>query len=404
MKLFKSLLVAPAALGLISPLATSASEVNLNDISAYSDVDTIEFANSFNKEEVKDNQLVAGGEGLVSGSSPDGGFSETTVMTGSAGFLLGIADAPNGSSEALMGEYQVGFSLDTSFTGEDNLNIGIESGNAPAAANTPGTILDWGVAGGDTLSVSDLNYTFPLYGWTVAVGDSMDASATWSSACSVSNTVDALSDCGAGNSTALGGDLSISASTPLGDSWSLGLGVSASDGETTQGIFTSEGDDFYGISLSYLKDTYGFTVAYSGTTTTDITAGTSSTAYDVGDPKTEKTFLGFVGSYTPEWFPLTVSGGYEIGTVENDDDTYQYALGASYPIGEGTLSVTGGTNGSFVGSADDKSDEEAIRAYDISYSYPINDSTEVVPFVYTIPGATSEEDVTGFGASVSFSF
>ena len=404
MKLFKSLLVAPAALGLMSPLATSASEVNLNDISVYSDVDTIEFANSFNGEEVKDNQLVAGGEGLVSGSSHDGGFSETTVMSGSAGFLLGIADAPNGSAEAAMLEYQVGFSLDTSFTGEDNLNIGIESGNAPGATNSTGTILDWGVAEDDVLTVTDLNYTFPLYGWTVAVGDSMDASATWSSACSISNTLDSLGDCGAGNSTALGGDVSVSASTEFGDGFVFGVGLSSADGSTTQGIFTSESDDYYGLSLSYLKDTYGVTVAYANTTTTDITAGATNDAYDIGDPKTEKTYLGIVGSYTPDFAPLTVSGGYEIGTVESDDDTYQYSLGVSYPIGEGTLSVTGGTNGSFIGSASDMSDEEEVRAYDVSYSYPINDSTTVTPFVYTIPGADSDLDVKGFGTSVSFSF
>ena len=388
MKLFKSLLVAPAALGLMSPLATSASEVNLNDISVYSDVDTIEFANSFNEEEVKDNQLVAGGEGLVTGDSYDGGFSETTVMSGSAGFLLSAADGPNGSAEAAMLEYQVGFGLDTSFTGEDNLYIGIETGNAPGGTNAAGTILDWGVANTDALKVADVNYTFPLYGWTVAVGDSMDASATWSSACAVSNTVDALGDCGAGNSTALGGDVSISASTPIGDSWSLGLGVSAYEGTGTDGIFTEEGEDYYGVSLSYLKDTYGVTVAYSAT--------------EVGT--TDKTYLGFVGSYTPESFPITLSGGYEIGTVENDDDTYQYTLGASYPIADGTLSVTGGTNGSFVGDADDMSDEEEVRAYDVSYSYPINDSTTVTPFVYTIPGAGSEQDKTGFGTIVSFSF
>ena len=47
MKLFKSLLIAPAALGLMAPVASNASEVNLNDISNYSDVDSIEFANSF---------------------------------------------------------------------------------------------------------------------------------------------------------------------------------------------------------------------------------------------------------------------------------------------------------------------------------------------------------------------
>ena len=38
MKLFQRLLVAPAALGLLSPLAANATEVNLNDIANYSDV------------------------------------------------------------------------------------------------------------------------------------------------------------------------------------------------------------------------------------------------------------------------------------------------------------------------------------------------------------------------------
>ena len=39
MKLFKSLLVAPAMLGLLAPLAANATEVNLNDISNYSSID-----------------------------------------------------------------------------------------------------------------------------------------------------------------------------------------------------------------------------------------------------------------------------------------------------------------------------------------------------------------------------
>ena len=39
MKLFQRLLVAPAALGLMAPLAANANEVNLNEISNYSDVE-----------------------------------------------------------------------------------------------------------------------------------------------------------------------------------------------------------------------------------------------------------------------------------------------------------------------------------------------------------------------------
>ena len=47
MKLFQRLLVAPAALGLLSPLAANATEVNLNEIANYSDVESFEDFNSF---------------------------------------------------------------------------------------------------------------------------------------------------------------------------------------------------------------------------------------------------------------------------------------------------------------------------------------------------------------------
>ena len=50
MKLFQQLLVAPAALGLLAPLSVSASEVNLDAISNYSN-DNFEIdENSFKKQ------------------------------------------------------------------------------------------------------------------------------------------------------------------------------------------------------------------------------------------------------------------------------------------------------------------------------------------------------------------
>ena len=52
MKLFQRLLVAPAALGLLAPLAVSATEANLDEISNYSDVESIELVNSFNNEKI----------------------------------------------------------------------------------------------------------------------------------------------------------------------------------------------------------------------------------------------------------------------------------------------------------------------------------------------------------------
>ena len=111
MKLFKSLLVAPATLGLLAPVSVSANEVNLNDISKYSDVESFEFANSFDKEEPIQPTLLAGGEGLV--ESYDGGFSTTTSASFGADFVIGAVDGGAAGSEATTFDYQYGMSLST---------------------------------------------------------------------------------------------------------------------------------------------------------------------------------------------------------------------------------------------------------------------------------------------------
>ena len=46
MKLFKSLLVAPATIGLLAPFSTFAGEANLSDISKYSNFEHIDLANA----------------------------------------------------------------------------------------------------------------------------------------------------------------------------------------------------------------------------------------------------------------------------------------------------------------------------------------------------------------------
>ena len=59
MKLFQRLLVAPAALGLLAPISANATEVNLNDIANYSDIESIDFANSFDSDDLSSNPLLA---------------------------------------------------------------------------------------------------------------------------------------------------------------------------------------------------------------------------------------------------------------------------------------------------------------------------------------------------------
>jgi hypothetical protein len=296
MKLFQKLIVAPAALGLLIPSAAFAEEIKLADISNYSSSKEVKSISDFNPAEeiAVTNSRVDGLESRFNDFEA-GSFSETTTMKGSAEFLIGAKDNGNSASEeALMTGYHYTFDLNTSFTGEDKLNVEISAGNQ-TGTKTVGADLDFGEPSSDQLRIEDLNYTFPLEEWKLSFGDSMDASKNWPNACAVNNIVDALADCGAANSVDLSGDISFSAGRSFGDGWDVGLGISANDGETAKGMFTKEGADYYGAALGYSADNYAVTLAYSDKDTTS--------------------YWGATAAYTPESFP-TKRGGIEIGNTE----------------------------------------------------------------------------------------
>ena len=367
---------------------------------------------------IQSDDLLAGGEGMMNGSMINrlsdelgselaimkgrvdglearvnefeaGQFSETTTMSGTAGFLIGAESLDGNANEAVMAEYFFEIDLNTSFTGEDKLNIEIETGNhSGAGVGKDKEGLDWGSSGvgngadpsvnlPDVLAVSDVNYTFPVGNWTVAIGDSMDASKTWPNACSMNNMVDNLGDCGAANSVDLSGDVSFSAATEFGDGWEFGVGTSSASGST--GLFNKESVDSYGLAIGYETDTYGFTGAYSD--------------------KDTATYFGLVASYSPESMPTTFSGGVEVGNPDTGEDTTQWAVGISTDLGEGTLSANIGTNGKIANNATEE------MAYDLSYEYPINDSMSLTPFIYIVEeSAANTDDAVGIGTSLSFSF
>ena len=133
MKLFKSLLVAPATIGLLAPFSAFAGETNLSDISKYSNLEHLDLANAFVNDEPNDNPLLAGGEGLVESASPVGGFSETTTASFSVDTVLGAVDGAGdsgtNSNESTSFDFQFNIGLSTSFTGEDSLDIAIDNGS-----------------------------------------------------------------------------------------------------------------------------------------------------------------------------------------------------------------------------------------------------------------------------------
>ena len=192
MKLFKSLLVAPATLGLLAPMSVTANELNINDVSGYSSSEEIQNINEFNpaKEIAVTNSRVDGLEARFNNFEA-GAFSETTTASFSADFYVGSEDTSstetstglatdNDLDDSVAAGYSFQIDLNTSFTGEDSLDISIDAGTQGAEGFAE---LD-GNTNGDTLKVDGVSYTFPLGDkTTVIAGVATDGSALFTTAC-----------------------------------------------------------------------------------------------------------------------------------------------------------------------------------------------------------------------------
>ena len=384
MKLFKSLLVAPATLGLLAPMSANATEVNLNEISNYSDIESIEFTNSFNNNDSNFNSLLAGGEGLVD-DSHDGGFSETTTASFSTDFYLGSEDTDDGSDTAtdaddtIMATYSFQIDLNTSFTGEDSLDISLDAGNSGAA----GTAEFDGNGGGDALSVDGVAYTFPVGGATVFVGDNSDGSALYTTACVYGGPSNTLDDCANVNAGFTGGEVAAGASYDFGNGFTAATGMQTSN----TGVLTEESLDSYGLNAAYTGSNYGVSLTYGviETSATEENAATALNAY-----------------YTPEGFP-SISAGYEIvdigGAAAASDEMESFFVGLTWAeVGPGSAGVAFGYS-----DIVENTDEEYM--YEAYYSYPVNDGMTITPLVFVKEDSTAGvSDTTGVMVKTSFSF
>ena len=346
MKLFKSLLVAPATLGLLAPMTASANEVTINDFNA---AEEIAVTNSrIDGLEARFNNLEAGS------------FSETTTASFGVDFVVGAEDGA--ASEAAAFGYQMGIGLSTSFTGEDSLDVAIDIGDGTSGA----------LAFDDTsdqLTVDGLTYTFPVGGATVMVGDSTDISGVYTGACAYSSFTDYMGNCGTGSTVGVGGGGVTAAMSYAFDSgFSLAGGVSSA----TDSILTEEGSDIYGIEAAYSADSYGVSVAYADAETTTAWGVNGYYAFDA----------------------VTLSAGVE--SVDDGETAEGFFVGLSFPeVGAGSLDIGMGTTGNF------KDGDTEYYTYEASYAYPLNDGVTITPGIYIIEGTT---DVTGVALKTSFSF
>ena len=150
MKLFQRLLVAPAALGLMAPLAANA------DVTAVS-----------NDSDLSSEVIQARVDGVEAqlGEVMAGQFSSSTKMSGKAAFITGYVDDDNETdTDSITMEYMYQLNMNTSFSGEDNLYVRLKAGNVGDhfVDSAQGTYLSAGKNTTDQLRVDKIWYSFPV--------------------------------------------------------------------------------------------------------------------------------------------------------------------------------------------------------------------------------------------------
>jgi len=416
MKLFKSLLVAPATLGLLAPMSATANEINLNDISKYSENDTEINSNSFEFVSAQDSLLISGGEGLVETSADS--FSSTTSASFGSTFYVGSVDsgADNGATTF---SYDFALDLNTSFTGEDSLDVEIIGGNA---SDTAVDAYMGGDGTGDVLTLDGVAYTFPLGGFTVTAGDGVGVDDLNTGACAYNAFTDLLSDCGTRN---IGGqaDSAVAASYDFGNGFTIAAGIGGGGvtpafttttatttvaitpaqiaavvddegeavGETNVantatttitetvtaanplGLLSNQDGSTLGLELAYAADSYAVSFAYTD---------------DDADAAAEGTYYSFQAAFTPD-APYSVSAGMEF----DDSDNSSYFVGVTSEVGSGSLSLGLSTQTLAADHGDN-------LQYELAYSYDVNDGMTITPGAFIAEDANGDE----FGVVVTTSF
>ena len=375
MKLFKSLLVAPATIGLLAPLPATANEVTISD---------------FNPEEqlAITNSRVDGLEARLNNFEA-GGFSDTTTASFKVNMAIGAVDGKGISTgttegdEAINFQYTFDTKLKTSFTGEDELSIAIDSGNG--ASGNP--VDEFGLNNtADKLQVDGVAYKFPIGdSLTVMLADNKDGSSMFTVACVYGGPSNTLDDCGNVNAVIDNGGAMAGAEYDFDNGFTIAVGYAAAE----TGLMTNATNDAYGVNGAYTGDNYGISLTYgyietgvNGVTEDYYTALNAYYSFDNG---------------------INISGGYEVGDVganaDTADESINYFVGINGEVGPGELGAAVGTSG---GQTEDATTETMSEVY---YSYPVNDGMTITPLIFVKEKATAgTPDQTGVMVKTTFKF
>jgi len=426
MKFFQRLLVAPAALGLMAPLAANA---DIAPVSKDSDLST----------EVL--QARVDGVEAQLGEIQAGAFSSTTTLTGKAAFITGYVDddAETGTDEMTM-EYMYQLNLNTSFTGEDNLYTRIKTGNVSDhfKDKEQGTYLSAANGNGDVLEVDKLWYTFPVAGnLQVWVGPKIENYYMLASAPSIYKPVTKQFALG-GNGSAYGS----STSPGFGVAWTqevddpsearfaISANYTSKDGaSSSKGLNDDSARSFLLTKVEYGSPKWQVSGAmakksaptatcngYDGYFHTDLVGEESDASSCTGG---DMTAYGLRAYWKPDETGAVpeVQVGYDFAnydeaTTGEAEDTAGWMIG----LGWKDLFVDGNRAGFAYGSAqaatkvkgggsDPEEDNTRWEAY---YTFKVNDGVSITPAVFgsgdTGSTSSNEYDITGGVLLTEFRF
>ena len=400
MKLFQKILLAPAALGLLSPIVANANEANLGDVTSYSqnqvDVSLDTFKPLSNK-----NPLLAGGEGLNDSQNVDisdfdvDSFSSTTTASFTSNFAAGAIEGS--SADKLSVTYDWEMALKTSYTGNDSLDVVIKGGNSLSELSE----LDMTATGSQVL-LDTISYTTPLGERTTVFfgsGNGMAGSSLYNTACVYGAAADTLSNCGVASA-----NIDEGLGTAAGASFDFGNGFAAAlayegQGMGSKGLATDAGVDAYGAQVSYTGDSYGVSLSWASIENHD---DDNSNAIDSDHGQTQSRGLNAYFSPDLPNFP-TISAGFETSHDDSApasaDESSHYFIGLQWDeIGNGTLGAAVGSKAPYLENVD------ALAMYEVYYSYNYADGITITPLIYSKENSGSTEDETGILVKTEFSF
>ena len=419
MKLFQRLLVAPAALGLMAPLAANA------DVTAVS-----------NESDLSSEVIQARIDGVEAqlGEIQAGSFSSTTTMSGKAAFIVGSVEDDTdttGADEVTM-TYMYQLNMNSSFTGEDLLYTRLKAGNtadvfSSSAAKTSGAYLSAAKGGTGTLAVDKIWYQFPVGdSLQVWVGPRIENYYMLASAPSIYKPVTKqfalggnASTYGSSTSPGFGAAWTQAVDDPSDGRFALSMNYTGkSAASPTVGLLNQDSNEFFLTKVEYGTPQWQVSAAYANKTNGAAYDGYYHTLQGK-DYSTDLTSIALRGYWKPDTTGSIpeVQVGYDIASVDNaaagdPDEMTAWMVG----LGWKDLFIDGGRAGVAFGSrqaatsyvaggatTEDPSEENFV--WEAYYTFKVNDGVSVTPAVFGGSDVVgTDQDVNGAVLLTEFRF